>query len=271
MTRRLSILLLSAALAGLPAAAQAQGNSGKQGEGNSKLFGHLLGAGVGALLGSQIGGGKGKIAAVAVGALAGAWLGGEIAGRLTRSDQEGIAQTTGTALETGEPQTWTNPDTGVQTRVSVKDHTVERAPIRSEGLRSRPWETPPLSYENAWYRASSDSNVRSGPGTDYSIMGSLRRGERVAVVGRVRDANWYMVADGGLGEGFVHGSLLQREGSRAAGAGALQAQARSAAVARPGDERACSIVSQQITLPDGTSEARDMRACKRADGTWEIV
>jgi uncharacterized protein YgiM (DUF1202 family) len=271
MTPRLPVLLLSAALAGLPAAAQAQGNSGKQGSDNSKLFGHLLGAGVGALIGSQIGGGKGKIAAVAVGALAGAWLGGEVAGRLTRSDQEGIAQTTGTALETGEPQTWTNPDTGVQTRVSVKDRTVERAPVQSQGLRSRPWETPPLRYENAWYRASSNSNVRSGPGTDYTIMGTLRRGERVVVVGRVRDADWYMVADAGLGEGFVHGSLLEREGGRATGVGALQAQARSAATGPTGEERACSIITQQITLPDGTSEARDMRACKGPDGTWEVV
>jgi len=271
MTRTTITLALCATLAGAPATgAWAQGNSGKKDDDNSQLFGRLLGAGVGALLGSQVGGGKGKLAAVAVGALAGAWLGGELAGRLTQSAQQGIAQTTNTALDTGETQTWTNPDTGVQTRVAVKDRTVERAPLESQGLQARPWETPALVYENAWYRATRDSNVRSGPGTDYAVMDTLRRGQQVAVVGRVQGEDWFMVADGGLGSGYVHGSLLERERAQAAGANALHAQAQASAP-RAAGERACSIINQQITLPDGTTEDRDMRACQRPDGTWEVV
>jgi len=272
MTRTTLIIALCTALAGAPAgSAWAQGNSGKKDDGTSQLFGRLLGAGVGALIGSQVGGGKGKLAAVAVGALAGAWLGGELAGRLTQSDQQGIAQTTNTALETGQTQSWTNPDTGVQTRVAVKDRTVERAPIESQGLKSRPWETPPMRYENAWYRATRDSNVRSGPGTDYAVMGTLRRGERTVVVGRVQDGDWVMVADGGLGSGYVHGSLLERERAPSGDGSALLAQAQAAPAARAGGERACSIINQQITLPDGTTEDRDMRACQRPDGSWEVV
>ena len=271
MTRTILTLALCATLAGAPATTSwAQGGSGKKDDDNSQLFGRLLGAGVGALLGSQVGGGKGKLAAVAVGALAGAWLGGEIAGRLTQSDQQGIAQTTNTALDTGQTQTWTNPDTGVQTTVAVKDRTVERAPLQSEGLEPRPWETPPLVYENAWYRATRDSNVRSGPGTQYAVMDTLRRGQQVAVVGRVQGQDWFMVADGGLGSGYVHGSLLERERAQPGGGNALQAQARSAAP-RVAGERTCSIINQRVTLPDGTAEDRDMRACQRPDGTWEVV
>lgn len=271
MMRTLFTLALCATLAGVPATSTwAQGGSGKEDDGNSKLFGQLLGAGVGALIGSQVGGGKGKLAAVAVGALAGAWLGGKVAGRLTQSDQQGIAQTTGTALETGQTQTWTNPDTGVQTRVAVKDQTVERAPIQSQGLEPRPWETPPLHYENAWYRANRDSNVRSGPGTQYAVMDTLRRGQQVAVVGRVQGQDWYLIADGGLGSGYVHGSLLDRERARTDGESALAMQARSAP-RHAASERRCSIINQQITLPDGTTEDRDMRACQRPDGTWEVV
>ena len=41
----------------------------------------------GALAGSQFGGGKGQLAAVAVGALAGAWLGGETGKSLDKADK----------------------------------------------------------------------------------------------------------------------------------------------------------------------------------------
>ena len=273
--RTLTVLTLAATLAALPAApVLAQNGNGSKSQsdsGNSKLFGHLIGAGVGALLGSQVGGGKGKLAAVAVGALAGAWLGGELAGRLTRSDQQGIAQTTNTALETGEPQSWTNPDTGVQTRVAVKEQTIERAPLESQGLRSRPWETPPLRYENAWYRALKTSNVRSGPGTDYAVMDKVTRGERVAVVGRVRGENWYLISEGGLGSGYVHASLLQRERYQPEGESPLYADAREAAGMRLAEERVCSLVTQEVTLPDGTSQSKDVRACRQPDGSWQVV
>lgn len=274
MRRTAITLALCAALAAPAAHAQEREDrerppSASSG-GNSELFGRLLGAGVGALLGSQVGGGKGKLAAVAVGALAGAWIGGEVANRLTQSDQQGIARTTSTALETGQPQAWTNPDTGVRTTVAVKDSTVERAPVRSDGLKPRPWETPPLEYVNAWYVARDTSNVRGGPGTEYAVMDTMRRGERVAVVGRVKGGDWYMVADGGLGAGYVHASLLERVAEQPAGESPLYAQARGTRGA-PGPERACSVINQEIVLPDGTTESRDIRACRQPDGTWVAV
>lgn len=159
----------------------------------------------------------------------------------------------------------------MQTQVAVKEQTIERAPLKSEGLRNRPWETPALSYENAWYRVQRNSNVRSGPGTDYAVMDTLRRGERVAVVGRVKGQDWYMVADGGLGSGYVHGSLLKRESSQPRDVSPLYADAKSTGGTRIAEERACSEISQQVTLPDGTQEIRDMRACRQPDGTWQVV
>ena len=49
-----------------------------QNQGNKQTVGMLVGAGTGALLGSQMGKGKGKLAMVAIGALGGAFLGSEI-------------------------------------------------------------------------------------------------------------------------------------------------------------------------------------------------
>jgi hypothetical protein len=37
------------------------------------------------------------------------------------------------------------------------------------------------------------------------------------------------------------------------------------------EERACSVIQQEIILPDGTREARDMRACRQPDGSWVAV
>ena len=49
--------------------------------------GTLVGAGLGALAGTQIGDGKRQLAAVTIGALGGAWLGGQAGKSLDRADK----------------------------------------------------------------------------------------------------------------------------------------------------------------------------------------
>jgi surface antigen len=82
---------------------------GKQGVGT------LLGAGTGALVGSQFGGGSGSLAATAIGALAGAYLGGQAGKSLDRADQQYMTNTTQSTLESvpsGRSSSWQNPDSG---------------------------------------------------------------------------------------------------------------------------------------------------------------
>lgn len=101
----LSLLLLTGFLA---ACADAQNNP-------KQTIGTLLGAGVGALAGSQIGGGKGKLAAVAIGALGGAYLGSQIGKSLDDVDRMKAGQAQHAALEstrTGVATAWSNPDSG---------------------------------------------------------------------------------------------------------------------------------------------------------------
>jgi surface antigen len=77
--------------------------------------GTLVGAGLGALAGSQIGSGKGQLAAVALGTLAGAWLGGEVGKSLDNADRLAAQRTTQSSLErmpSGQAAHWRNPDTG---------------------------------------------------------------------------------------------------------------------------------------------------------------
>ncbi|MEW5703428.1 MAG: RT0821/Lpp0805 family surface protein [Pseudomonadota bacterium] len=110
MTRRFTKPLLAIPLAlSLGLSACAANTGPKEG------LGTLLGAGTGALAGSQIGKGRGQLVAVAVGTLAGAYLGSEIGKSLDRADRLYMAKTSGQALESnpiGQTSTWVNPDSG---------------------------------------------------------------------------------------------------------------------------------------------------------------
>ena len=89
--------------------------SGCQSMGNKETGGLLVGAGAGALAGSQFGGGKGQLAMTALGTLIGATMGQSVGRSLDKADVLMAERTSGQALEnyrTGETATWRNPDTG---------------------------------------------------------------------------------------------------------------------------------------------------------------
>ena len=84
-------------------------------DGKNQTLGTLLGAGVGALVGSQIGSGKGKLVAVAIGALGGALFGNRIGKSMDDVDRMKAAKAQQVALDTrpiGSPVRWSNPDSG---------------------------------------------------------------------------------------------------------------------------------------------------------------
>lgn len=74
-----------------------------------------LGAFGGAWIGSNVGKGKGNIAAIAAGTLLGAYLGSEVGKSLDRADQAYLRNTNQQALEynpVGTASSWNNPDSG---------------------------------------------------------------------------------------------------------------------------------------------------------------
>jgi surface antigen len=102
-------------IAALVAALGLAGCEGTQGPGPKQAVGTVGGAVLGGLLGSQIGGGSGRLWATGAGAVLGALAGSEIGKSLDRADKAYMAQTTQATLEhtrTGETSTWQNPDTG---------------------------------------------------------------------------------------------------------------------------------------------------------------
>jgi surface antigen len=258
-------ILVAGALAAPAAQAQGDDLSRMLTEEN---IGRAVGAAAGALLGSQIGGGRGKLAAVAIGTLAGYWLGGEIGRALSQRDRAGIAATTQEALETGETRTWENPDTGVYTKVSV----AEAGDVPREG-RPPMGRVPALTPVNAWYAPESTINVRGGPGTDYMVLHQIPGGERVPVIGKVVGRDWYMIAEGGTGSGFLYAPLMTPVSGAYAPEGAVRAALDEGglpqrwAVAR--DE--CRRINQEVVLPDGRRQDHAFTACRQPDGSWAEV
>jgi len=85
------------------------------GAGPKQSVGTLGGAVAGGLLGSQAGGGSGRLWATGAGVLLGAIAGSEIGKSLDRADRAYMAQTTYRALESapsGHPARWINPEYG---------------------------------------------------------------------------------------------------------------------------------------------------------------
>lgn len=80
-----------------------------------ETLGTIIGAGVGAVLGSKVGDGSGQTIATVLGGLAGAWLGSELGKALDERDLEQAEQTAQDSLEnnpSGVSSTWSNPDSG---------------------------------------------------------------------------------------------------------------------------------------------------------------
>lgn len=114
------ITAIAAATALLGACSQYDNNGGGYGQIagidiNKQTIGGVAGAGLGAVVGSNVGGGRGRTAAIAVGTLLGAGLGSSIGASLDRADMIQYNQTSQRALEVGQPNQqfpWSNPQSG---------------------------------------------------------------------------------------------------------------------------------------------------------------
>lgn len=69
-------------------------------------------------------------------------------------------------------------------------------------------ETPSVPEANA----KDASNLRSGPGTNYGVLGGLKAGERVEVVGKNTDGSWLQVETATGKTAWVKASLVNASG-----------------------------------------------------------
>jgi surface antigen len=83
-----------------------------------ETVGTIGGAAAGGLLGAQVGKGQGRLLAAVAGTLVGGYLGNRLGARFSAADRQEAATAERSALTTGEPTTWSNPDSGNSGRVT---------------------------------------------------------------------------------------------------------------------------------------------------------
>jgi len=240
------------------------------GEFSKTESGAVIGAVAGAAIGAAVSDDKGKGAVI--GAVAGGLVGAGIGKMLDERDRQRLAQSTEKTIVTGAPETWTNPQTGVQAQTTVKETVAQQEQRQIPVLKDKVQQVPPLEFIGADYTATSAVNVRGGPGTDYVIVGELRAGQLTRVVGKVTGADWYMISKDNVGSGFVSSNLL-----RPTGTATVVKSPQAPAATTPGVSQAsvaatteCRVVTQQVKTKDGQTASQDVKACRGPNG-WEIV
>jgi len=98
--------------------------------GPNEQGGMIIGGALGGILGSQVGKGSGRTAAIIIGTLAGAAIGGNVGRSMDDTDRLKTAQSLET-VRTGVPSSWQNPDTGNQyTVVPTRTYETNTGPCR---------------------------------------------------------------------------------------------------------------------------------------------
>jgi|GEM_PF-1703890 len=175
--------------------------------------GAVLGAGAGMFFGK----GAGKALAVGIGALAGGFIGNQIGGYLDEQDRLTLQRESAKALASssdGDTVKWENPETKAEAEITVvKTEAIEREiPIVRRKEVQKPGKLLLISEP---YEILTDSNVRLGPSMDYEVAKVLPKGSVILAVGQVKGKNWILVNQNRQAIGYIHASLVGKEGTLA--------------------------------------------------------
>jgi uncharacterized protein YgiM (DUF1202 family) len=198
--------------------------------------------------------------------------------RLAESDVREINEARNISIETGEPQVWENPQTGASGRVEstpAPPRAPEPTPVKVK--KDRLQSLPMMDAVGAPYVVVSRSgiNVRGGPDTDYSVVDRLQGNERIQAIGKVRDADWFLVGRGSVGIGYVFADLIEpwsppsEQPLDASLPSDVEddADVDEVAVAMGAE---CFTTTQQVRLADGTTEEATVTSCRTPNG-WAQV
>lgn len=158
-------------------------------------------------------------------------------------------------------------------RVTGTQH--QKGNVRKKALKGRLEQLPPLDVIGLPYQVLKSANVRGGPGTDFVIVDGIKQGETVKVIGKVIDANWFLIGNDELVNGFVYAPLLSEILSKSFAAaveskGDRKTQDIGELEAKTGSgEHTCPSIQQKITSADGSTHEEEIEACKEPSG-WII-
>lgn len=230
--------------------------------------GTVIGSITGGIIGTQLDC-KNKTACQFAGVLIGGVIGNRIGKHLDEQDKARMAASTQNAILTGQTQSWSNPENNTSGKSVVVRTTERKQPVKVPVLKEKVAKVPPLDMLGTTYRATKTANVRGGPGSDYKTVGSLKANQSVTAIGKVKDKNWYMISENGVGSGFVFGGLVEPAPEEKADQAHSQIAANDIALHQVSNTTTCRVIEQSVKLADGTTKTEQVEACEGANG-WEV-
>lgn len=265
------------------------GCEGTTGTMKKEDMGAALGAIGGALLGAKAAGGKNRWLGAALGGAAGFYAGKMIGRNLDERDRQALAARTVEALDqpAAGVASWNSDKSGATANITTSEVAYKEQPKQIKRL-SKVEAVPAIKLENKEYQTTSALRVRSGPGTQYDTITSLKPGDVVTSAGRT-DSGWLMLAKQGVTVGYVHGNYVKPYSpiaqAKAQGIDLDSVQVESlpkqdgfAGIDLDAVETTSSTVTAQVGCRDvqisvTTTKGTDneaTRACQNADGVWEL-
>ena len=209
---------------------------------------------------------------IAAGAIAGGLIANAIYSRLTAEDRTGVENATRQTASTGEAQTYTNPATGVVVRTRVLDQKTQTGNRRIPVMKDRVQEFPPTELIGEMFVAQKDTPILAGPGKDFRNVGQLAKGSNIHVIGRVKNADWYVVEERGAAGGFVAKSALKvaETGAQRTVQPASTPVAPAETIAQTVETTASVRTIEQIVTIDGVETVEKVTVASSPTG-WEVV
>ena len=217
--------------------------------GNGQTIGAVGGGVLGAVLGNRIAGSGSRTLGTVIGGALGAAAGSAIGCKLQKNDRDRAERAAQRAVQTGQGQTWKNEETGASGRVDVANANG----VALGDLKFADGVEPASGYTKVAnsFTAASAANIRSAPGTNATVRGKLVAGQRVWVPAAVKGQPWMLIAENGVGQGYVSAPLLKRATDVAASS--------------------CKMVTQTVAVPGEAEQAETYQACKGKDGQWVMT
>ncbi len=203
----------------------------------------------------------------------------EFVKRMSQQDVEQAAEARNRSLRDGQPQVWSNPQSGASGTVETKKaESLAPKPttVAVQGNRVDTTNLPIMDAVGEPYQvvAGNGANVRGGPGTSFSIIESLKSRAAITAIAKVRGQDWYMIGRDNVAIGYVSGSLI---GPRDLSQPQPKTASTTAATSTPPAKEVqinmaseCYTTTQKVTLKDGTSEQAKVTSCRTPNG-WAQV
>ena len=230
----------------------------------------VTGGAVGYFVGDELCGGKRfQRGCQLAGTALGAYIGNKIGKKLDEQDRVRMAANTQQAFITGEDSSWKNDKNNTGGQAKIVETKSEPKPIKVKVLKAKVEKVPPLDIIGATYTANQVSNVRGGPSTDFVIVGQLSKDEATKVIGKVKERNWLLISQNGIGSGFVSGTLLAPAPAAPIKETSEEISSADVEEQQIASNRLCRTIENSVTLADGTVEKETLNACQGPNG-WEI-